>query len=44
MMTESNVIGAVAAYPYPNVSLPVNGYIAGAQAVNPDGRVVRRAG
>ena len=35
-MTESNVIGAVAAFPFPNVNLPLNAYIAGAQAVNPD--------
>jgi basic membrane lipoprotein Med (substrate-binding protein (PBP1-ABC) superfamily) len=39
MMTESNVIGAVAAYPFPNVNLPINGYVAGAKAVNPDVKV-----
>lgn len=36
MMTESNVIGAVAAFPFPNVNLPLNAYIAGAESVNPD--------
>lgn len=35
LMTKSNVIGAVAAFPYPNVNLPLNAYIAGAQSVNP---------
>ena len=39
MMTESNVIGAVAAYPFPNVNLPINGYVAGAKSVNPDAKV-----
>jgi basic membrane lipoprotein Med (substrate-binding protein (PBP1-ABC) superfamily) len=39
MMTESNVIGAVAAYPYPNVNLPINAYVAGAKSVNPDVKV-----
>lgn len=36
MMTKSNVIGAVAAYPYGDINLPLNAYIAGAKAVNPD--------
>ncbi len=36
MMTKSNVIGAVASFPYPNVDLPINGFIAGAKSVNPD--------
>jgi basic membrane protein A len=35
-MTKSNVIGAVAAFPFPNVNAPLNAYIAGAQSVNPD--------
>ena len=35
-MTESDVIGAVAAFPFPNVNLPLNGYIEGAKSVNPD--------
>lgn len=35
MMTETNKIGAVAAFPFPNVNLPMNAYIAGAQSVNP---------
>jgi basic membrane protein A len=34
-LTKSNVIGAVASFPYANVNLPVNAYIAGAQSVNP---------
>ena len=38
-MTKSNVIGAVAGYPYPAVTVPVNGYIAGAKAINPDIKV-----
>jgi basic membrane protein A len=33
-MTQTNVIGAVAAFPFPNVNLPLNAYIAGAQSVN----------
>ncbi len=39
MMTETNVIGAVAAYPFPNVNLPINAYVAGAKAANPDVKV-----
>ena len=39
MMTESNIISAVAAYPFPNVNLPINGYVAGAKSVNPDVKV-----
>ncbi len=39
LMTKSNVIGAVAAYPYADVNVPVNGYIDGAKAVNPDVKV-----
>ena len=39
MMTESNVIGAVAAYPYGDINLTINGYIAGAKSVNPDVKV-----
>jgi len=35
-MTKTNVIGAVAAFPYPNVNLPLNAYIAGAKSVNPN--------
>ena len=30
------MIGAVAAFPFPNVNLPLNGYIEGAKSVNPD--------
>ena len=36
MMTESNKVGAVAAFPFPNVNLPLNAFIAGAESVNPD--------
>ncbi|MEA1927140.1 MAG: BMP family ABC transporter substrate-binding protein, partial [Candidatus Auribacterota bacterium] len=36
MMTKTNVIGAVAAYPYPQINLPINAYKAGAKSVNPD--------
>jgi basic membrane lipoprotein Med (substrate-binding protein (PBP1-ABC) superfamily) len=39
MMTKTNVIGAVAAFPYPNVSSYINGYAAGAKSVNPDVKV-----
>lgn len=35
-MTESDVIGAVAAFPFPNVNLPLNAYVAGAESVNED--------
>jgi basic membrane protein A and related proteins len=35
-MTESNTLGAVGAFPYPNVNLPVNAFFAGAKSVNPD--------
>jgi basic membrane lipoprotein Med (substrate-binding protein (PBP1-ABC) superfamily) len=35
MMTKTDTIGAVAAYPFPNVNAPLNGYIAGAESVNP---------
>jgi len=35
-MTETNVIGAVAAFPFANVNLPIAAYKAGARAVNPD--------
>jgi len=36
MMTETNKISGVAAFPYPNVNGPLNAYIAGARSVNPD--------
>ena len=39
LMTENDTIGAVAAYPFPNVNLPINGYIDGAKSVNPDVKV-----
>jgi basic membrane lipoprotein Med (substrate-binding protein (PBP1-ABC) superfamily) len=39
MMTKTNVIGAVAAFPYPNVNSYINGYAAGAKSVNPDVKV-----
>lgn len=34
-MTKTNVIGAVAAFPYANINLPVNAFFAGAKSVNP---------
>lgn len=36
LMTETNTIGSVAAFPFPNVNLPLNAYVAGAESVNPD--------
>lgn len=36
MMTQTDVIGAVAAFPYPNVNSPVNAYFDGARSVNPE--------
>ena len=36
MMTETNHISAVAAFPFPNVNGPLNAWIAGARSVNPD--------
>ena len=36
MMTETDVIGGVAAFPFPNVNSPLNAYIEGAQSVNPN--------
>src|SRR5207249_8490668 len=38
-MTKTNVIGTVAAFPYPNVNLYLNGYVAGAKSVNPNVKV-----
>ncbi len=38
-MTKSNIIGAVAAYPYANVNEPINAFIDGAKSVNPDVKV-----
>ena len=35
-MTQTNTIGAVAAFPYANINLPVNAFFAGAKSVNPD--------
>jgi basic membrane lipoprotein Med (substrate-binding protein (PBP1-ABC) superfamily) len=35
-MTETDRIGAVAAFPYPNVNLPLNAFIDGAKSVNAD--------
>ena len=34
-MTKTNVIGAVAAYPYANVNEPINAFFEGAKSVNP---------
>jgi basic membrane lipoprotein Med (substrate-binding protein (PBP1-ABC) superfamily) len=38
-MTKTNVIGAVAAYPYANVNEPINAFFAGARSVNPNVKV-----
>jgi basic membrane protein A len=35
-MTKTNVLGVVAAYPFPNVNIQVNGFIEGAKSVNPN--------
>jgi basic membrane lipoprotein Med (substrate-binding protein (PBP1-ABC) superfamily) len=35
-MTETNKLGAVGAFPYPNVNLPINAFFDGAKSVNPD--------
>ena len=36
MMTETNKISGVAAFPFPNVTAPLHAFIDGAQSVNPD--------
>jgi len=36
MMSETNVIGAVGAFPFPNVTGPINAFFDGARSVNPD--------
>jgi basic membrane protein A len=36
LLSETNSIGAVAAFPFPNVTGPVNSFFAGAQSVKPD--------
>ncbi|MDJ0924527.1 MAG: BMP family ABC transporter substrate-binding protein [Acidimicrobiia bacterium] len=36
MVTETNHVAAVAAFPFPNVNEAVNGFIDGAQSVNPE--------
>lgn len=36
MMTETNKVGAVGGFPYPNVNLPINAFFAGAKSVNSD--------
>ena len=35
-LTETGTIGSVAAFPFPNVNGPVNGFFAGARSVRPD--------
>jgi basic membrane lipoprotein Med (substrate-binding protein (PBP1-ABC) superfamily) len=35
-ITETNVLGAVGAFPFPNVNIPLNAFLDGAQSVNPD--------
>lgn len=39
LMTETNTVGVVASFPYGTVNSPINGFIAGAKAVNPDIKV-----
>ncbi|GIK42592.1 MAG: BMP family ABC transporter substrate-binding protein [Chloroflexota bacterium] len=39
MTTKADTIGVVAGFPFDNVNLPLNGYIAGAQSVNPKVKV-----
>ncbi len=34
MMTKSNIIGGVAAFPFPNENIPMNAFVAGAKSVN----------
>jgi basic membrane protein A and related proteins len=34
-MTESNILGWVGAFPYPNVLMALNGFVLGARSVNP---------
>lgn len=36
MMTKTNVVSAVASFPYPPINLPINGFFDGAKAVNPN--------
>jgi len=36
LMTQSDKIGVVANFPFPDVNAPVNGFIAGAKSVNPE--------
>jgi basic membrane lipoprotein Med (substrate-binding protein (PBP1-ABC) superfamily) len=36
MMTETNKISGVAAFPFPNVNGPLNAWLEGAKSVNPD--------
>lgn len=36
LMTQTDKVGIVANFPFPNVNAPVNAYIAGAESVNPD--------
>jgi basic membrane lipoprotein Med (substrate-binding protein (PBP1-ABC) superfamily) len=36
LMTETNKIGVVASFPFPNINTVLNGFIDGAQSVNPD--------
>lgn len=38
-MTKTNVIGAVAGFPYENVNMPINGFFEGAKSVNPDVKI-----
>lgn len=36
MMSETNGVGAVGAFPFPNVTGPINAFFEGARSVNPD--------
>lgn len=36
LMTKTNTIGAVASFPFPSITVPLNSFFSGAKAVNPD--------
>jgi basic membrane lipoprotein Med (substrate-binding protein (PBP1-ABC) superfamily) len=40
MLTESNTVGVVGEFPFPNVNSPMQAYLAGAKAVNPEVELV----
>ncbi|MDJ0924176.1 MAG: BMP family protein [Acidimicrobiia bacterium] len=39
LMTETNKIGVVASFPFPNINTVLNGFIDGAKSVNPDAEI-----